>query len=233
MLQFIASITKGLEEADVYSAWASTKNVDRDNEVILPAAFRGSLQAYLKRNPVIYYDHAWASFGPPSDSTLPVGKAVGGRVDAEKGLLISWKFHELEFAQKIKYLVDAGVLNTVSVGFIPKDVVWDPIKIAEQLQRAGIELPETPRRLYKEVELLELSVVGIPSNREAEIIRGLEGKMGEQELAKAKSYIHELATAGPEPEKRGTGGETPEEPGRRFRLGAGKLAKNLKKIGGT
>jgi len=150
-----APITKA-EEAELYTAWASTKEMDRDEEIILPTAVR-NLKAFLNSNPVIYFDHAWMSW-TPSEESLPVAKAVHGFVDEEKGVQISFQFHDLEFAQKIKYLVDEGVLNTMSIGFIPKE--WD--------------FNDEGHRVYTDVELLEVSVVGIPSNRSAEILRAMD-----------------------------------------------------------
>lgn len=167
----LKAVIKGKDKEGIYSALASTKDVDRDGEVILPKAFK-NLDSYLKTNPVIYYDHAWATFGSPNEGTLPIGKAVSGHVDEENGLYLSWKFSELPFAQMVKTLVDEGILNGVSVGFIPKSWDWG----------------ENNERVYTEVELLELSVVGIPANGYAQILRRLE-EDGKQEAAVAVKSI--------------------------------------------
>jgi hypothetical protein len=135
---------------------------------------------------VIYYDHACATWDAPREETLPIGKAIAGKIDPEKGLSISWKFTDLEFAQKVKHLVDLGVLNTTSVGFIPKH--WD--------------INSDGQRAYDDVELLELSVVGIPSNREAEIQRSLTAKgFKPPVIEEVKSILHDLDSSEPTPER--------------------------------
>jgi HK97 family phage prohead protease len=157
---------------DIYNIWATTWAIDRDGERIDPNAIK-NLQKYIKENPVIYYDHGWM-LGTDADSRLPIGKAVRGIRVKDKGIKISFKFHELEFAQKIKYLVDEGVLNSGSIGFIAKDFARDP----------------DGTRVITDAELFELSVVGIPANAEAQIIRGLGNK---QEVVLAlKSVMDEF-----------------------------------------
>jgi HK97 family phage prohead protease len=208
-------ITKGAEDA-VYSAIASNAAVDRDNEIIMPTAFK-NLAQYLKSNPVIYYDHAWATWDAPREETLPIGKAVNGKIDEESGLLLSWKFTDLEFAQKVKHLVDIGVLNTVSVGFIPK--VWD--------------INSEGTRVYTDVELLELSVIGIPSNREAEIQRSLTAKgFKPPQIEEVKSILHDLDSSGPTPEMSEAGAVAVEPRGRKgLRFGTSTNVKTVK-LGG-
>jgi len=169
-------IAKKADGEEVYTAMASNAAIDRDNEIILPTAFK-NLAQYLKGNPVVYYDHAWATWDAPREETLPIGKALTGKIDPDNGLSLSWKFTDLEFAQKIKHLVDIGVLNTVSVGFIPQH--WD--------------INSDGQRVYDDVELLELSVVGIPSNREAQIERSLTAKgFKPPQIEEAKTLLREI-----------------------------------------
>jgi HK97 family phage prohead protease len=170
------TILKAQNEKDVYEAWASVAVIDRDKEFILPSAFKGSIKQYLNSNPVMFYDHAWATWDSPSESTLPIGKVVKAKIDKEKGLKIWFVFSDLDFAQQVKYLVDEGILNTISIGFIGTEYERDPVKIAELLKDEGFKTKETPLALFVKVEILENSIVGIPSNREAEIIRSYDHK---------------------------------------------------------
>ena len=48
-MENITGILKGKKD-DIYTIVASSKQVDRDNEIILPSAFK-NLDSYLKHNP--------------------------------------------------------------------------------------------------------------------------------------------------------------------------------------
>ena len=136
----------------IYSITASTGDIDRDGEVILPSSFKNSLETYLKHNPVILYGHDY--------SRPPVGKATGGRV-TDSSLELDIEFAPTPFAQEIKSLYDGGFMNSFSVGFIPRDGQFDETKGAFT---------------YTDCELLETSCVTIPSNRAATMIRDAEAK---------------------------------------------------------
>jgi HK97 family phage prohead protease len=146
--KIFGQISKGSANDDIYRITASTDDVDRQDEVIRPDAFKGSLDSYLVKNPVILFGHRW---GEP-----PVGKAVAGRV-REHSLELDIVFAETQFAKEVRSLVDGGFLNASSVGFIPKTWETDP----------------EGRRVYTDVELLELSIVPIPANAYATIQRSL------------------------------------------------------------
>jgi protein subunit release factor A len=62
----------------IVRGYASTPQVDRQGEVILPTAFESSLYNYLQ-NPVVTWSHEWWD--------VPIGKTVGARVD-ERGLYV-------------------------------------------------------------------------------------------------------------------------------------------------
>ena len=128
-----------------YEFTASTNDTDRDNEVIEQAGW--DLKNF-KKNPVILYAHNY--------SDLPIGKAT--RVNVKDGKLKNTvEFPPegtYEFADIVERLVGAGYLKTESVGFIPKE--WED----------GVDKKE-PRRTYKKQELLEISIVPVPSNPNA------------------------------------------------------------------
>ena len=148
-------VTKQIEailkrQDGTYQIWASTKDEDRDGEIILPSAFK-NLEAYLKTNPVILFGHQ--HYQPP------VGKAVAGRIK-DKGLVLDIVFAETEFGKEIKYLYDEGFMNSFSVGFIPK--AWD--------------VDGENRRVFTDVELLEVSAVPVPANAAATMMRSAKSK---------------------------------------------------------
>lgn len=122
----------------IIRGWASTKYEDRDREIIEPEAIRQSLEIF-KMNPVVLRDH---------DMRRPVGKMVYGDVN-ETGFWI-----EAEIATGTKdadetwALIEQDVLRAISIGFIAKEY-------------------DAKERKIKQLELLEFSVVSIPSNRQS------------------------------------------------------------------
>jgi HK97 family phage prohead protease len=95
------------------------------------------------KNPVLLWGH--------DSRALPIGKVTNIK-RAENSLLFDAKFaiEENDFAAKVAKLVKGGYLNTFSVGFLPK-------------QREGDK--------FTKQELLEISVVNVPANPEAEVSR--------------------------------------------------------------
>ena len=146
------TIYKLLENCEVkkvgrrqYEFTASTADMDRDGEVIDATGW--DLKNF-KKNPVIMYAHDYRS--------LPIGKA--SRVWVHNGVLKNTiEFPPegtYEFADIVEKLVDTGYLKTESVGFIPKK--WE-----------DGDGEKAPRRTYTKQELLEISIVPIPSNPDA------------------------------------------------------------------
>jgi len=124
---------------------ASTEGIDRDGEVI---EAKGWDLKNFKKNPVIYYAHDYKG--------LPVGRAP--KVWVSDGTLRNHvEFPPdgtYELADIVRRLVDAGYLRAESVGFIPKE--WE-----------DGDGEKIPKRTYKKAELLEISIVGVPSNPDA------------------------------------------------------------------
>lgn len=125
----------------------STGLIDRQGESINPEGW--SLDNF-KKNPIILFGHDYYS--------LPIGKAL--KVWVEEGkLMFTIKFSSKPFAQDVFDLIKEGMLNAVSVGFIP--LKWD----------------EKGDYTFAEQELLELSVVPVPANPEALIANGVGEKI--------------------------------------------------------
>lgn len=150
------TIYKVLENCEVkkvgerqYEFIASTADMDRDGEVI--SADGWDLKNF-KKNPVILFGHDYRS--------LPIGKAT--KIGVRDGKLMNVvEFPPegtYEFADTVQRLVDTGYLKTQSVGFIPRK--WDDGDFED-------EKSNKPRRTYTKQELLEISIVPVPSNPNA------------------------------------------------------------------
>lgn len=134
---FFKGYIQKAQEDNIYEFIASTASVDRQGDSIDQSGWE--LENYLK-NPVILFAHNY--------SELPIAKAVEV-IKADSALIIKIQFASEEAnpkAQQIKRLVDEGILNTTSVGFIQKE-------------RNG--------SIITKAELLEVSIVPVPANQDA------------------------------------------------------------------
>jgi HK97 family phage prohead protease len=158
-VNFSATITKDEKIDGEYRAYASTSDIDRDGEIVLPHSFT-NLEQWVKNQGPIYYGHAWRSYGTSTEENLPIGKATGAWIEPDR-MGIKFVFADggpMLFAKKVRWLVDNGYLNKMSIGAIP--LKW--------------EQDSEGHTVYTEMELLEVSVVGIPSNRSADILREMK-----------------------------------------------------------
>lgn len=129
----------------------STSQMDRDYDVIAQDGIDVSI---FTTNPVIFYSHNY--------DTLPIGKCVS--IGIEDGNLTG----VIEFApadnpaigsqaEGVYQLCRDGYLNTVSIGFIATE--WSFADDPDRYERDGADVSKC--------ELVECSIVGVPSNRGA------------------------------------------------------------------
>ena len=139
---------------------ASTEDIDRDGENIIASGW--DLKNF-KKNPVIMYGHDYRG--------LPIGRSP--KVWIENGSLknrVEFPPDGIyDFADIVRRLVDAGYLKAESVGFIP--IEWEDGDGAKG-----------PKRSYKKAELLEISIVPIPSNPNALVAAKSAGIITDEEL---------------------------------------------------
>jgi HK97 family phage prohead protease len=160
---------------------ASNADLDRDEERILPEAFKARLSIYLQ-NPVVMVGHQHRlDGGQPS----VVGRAVSVWVDKE-GLWAVIEFAKTELAETFWELYSQGYMKAVSIGFI--GIAWHN----ESVDGKNI-------RTYDEVELLEISLVAVPSNRAA-LAKSRQRKAdfvaGKQEGRQEEQLIAEMRASG-------------------------------------
>jgi len=139
----------------------STEVPDRDNEVIKADAWQ--VEKYTE-NPVVQWAHNY--------SEPPIGKTLGIRQNNKRQTIFEIEFADkdtYEFADTIYKLCVGGFLNATSVGFIP--IAWDSAK------KEG-----DPNRTFTKVELLEISIVPVPSNPEALISAREQGLISVKEF---------------------------------------------------
>lgn len=149
----------------------STRDEDREGDIL---DVEGVVLDAYRKNPVVLWAHKY--------DTLPVGRSRridirGDRLEADV------QFAPTEFAQEIKTLVDAGYIRAASVGFLPLQ--------SEPLKRG---------RRFTKWELLEWSLVPVPSNPEALLVaakaKGLKVPALSKALSSRPSMIKLPATLG-------------------------------------
>lgn len=148
---------KEVDGEKVFTFVASTADPDRHNTVLNQKGWR--LENF-KRNPIIGYQHnLYGDMCNAPDPDDVIGRGVDIYVNDDGKLILDLVFdQENEKALKVESKVDRGFLSTVSVGFIE---IGDGHR--------GNEDDGEDKELYyfHGQELLEVSVVNIPSNPNA------------------------------------------------------------------
>lgn len=166
---------RGKAEGGKLTAVASNATVDRDGEVILPAAFARHLARY-QANPVILAAHTHRSWdGTPTI----IGSATRIAIE-DNALVFDMAFARTPLASQWQSLYEDGHARAFSVGFIPIGGEWK-------------EQAEGNVYVWTEVELLEISAVPVPANPEA-LARDVDGpqleRLIDERVAKALKEMY-------------------------------------------
>lgn len=109
--------------------WASTGDLDKDGEIIEPAAFEKSLPDYLKF-PTIREMH----------QPKPIGITKETRMEKNRGLFIAAKIVDSEAWMKVK----EGVYRAFSIGGRVKNRIDNVIKELELIEISLVDVPANP-----------------------------------------------------------------------------------------
>lgn len=155
------AVSKESQDPDsgtVIKGYVSTSDLDRGNDIVDPQAFEKTIRNEYKKNPIVLYQHKFDQ---------PIGKVTFMSID-QKGLYVEASI----FEEKVEKLIKAGVLKTFSFGyFVTKaeyrdadDQLLDP---SQTVDRTRIWSEDGVKRIIKELELYESSVVSVPMNPNA------------------------------------------------------------------
>jgi HK97 family phage prohead protease len=125
----------------IIEGWASTKNIDRADEIVEPEAFANGIKSYLT-NPIVNFQH---------NTDMPIGKTIEMTIKDIEGFWIKVMLSKANDVADIVTKIKEGILRAFSIGFRPTE---EPDII-----------DNVPH--YKAIELYEVSVVSIPCNRES------------------------------------------------------------------
>lgn len=135
---------KNITENGLFSGYASIFNViDKQNDLILPGAFKESLGKNKIR---LLWQH---------DPGEPIGNIID-IYENDVGLyIVAHLLLGIKKAEEAYLMLKAGTINGLSIGYIPKKYDVDH---------------ESGARLLKQVELWEVSLVTFPANSKAQVI---------------------------------------------------------------
>lgn len=152
--------------------WGSRPTIDRDKELIEPDAW--NLDNYRK-NPVLLLCHNY--------SMPPVGKCLWVKASPQ-GLRFKAQFAKTERGRECYSLYKDGVMNAFSVGFRPRPggVIDNPAS----------EKYKGVRRVFTDVDLMEISCVPIPANSDALAEHVKAGKIITKQLQDELELVLEL-----------------------------------------
>jgi len=144
----------GDEESRAVTFRASTPTRDRHDSIVMP---EGIQTANFEKNPIFGWGHD--VYDSSSMSSI-IGKVTGFHRSAESFDV------DVEFApadvnpagEMALRMVRGEYLSMVSIGFMPIDAGFEVVDESEVF-------------IYRRVDLLEVSLVPIPANPEAEVIR--------------------------------------------------------------
>ena len=139
-------------EKGIYEAWVSTEDVDRDGDILLAD---GADTGNYMRNPLVLFGHKYG------DAAAVVAKTLEIAVTAGKGIKLTFQFLKRGLsatADLVHDLWKEEFLNAMSVGFIPEKWEKRTNEEGEELERGF---------LFPKWEMLEGSIVTIPSNQDA------------------------------------------------------------------
>ena len=145
-------------------------NIDRQGDMILPGAYAKALPEFLDDGGVILADHV--------NKTMAVAAILRDASEDKSGLLVSGGFSATETGQRLRQLLKEKAVNKMSISFMAASKKVKEADIHAIWRRHGyqpssgqMQLSKSGANLISDVnEILEVSFVPIPANREAGIV---------------------------------------------------------------
>ncbi len=147
---------KEVGDTGTFEIVISTDDIDRHGEIVDQKGI--DFTAYMK-NPVVLWGH--------NHNQIPVGvtdEIYTRNLGAQTQTVAKGRFAAHEFAQTLRQLYDAKMLNTSSIGFIPKEYNGSTITKSELLEWSFVSIPANPYALalgksgFNVAELIEKGV---------------------------------------------------------------------------
>lgn len=164
-------------EKSVVAYANKSDSIDRSGDLIDDNAWE--LENFIE-NPVIPAFHKY--------DRPPIGRAAWTKVYPGQGLKFKVKFAETEEGETFYKLYSSGVMNAFSVGFIPKEILYkdDMNEVEIKKYTRGGKIPD---RVFKKVELLEISAVVVPDHYSALVERVANGEITTKSIV---DFVNEI-----------------------------------------
>lgn len=150
----IARVTGVNEQERTVTALVSTPNADRYEEIVEAEAFKKWLPVFMS-NPVAVAGHTYVGWA--GEATV-IGHWVEVKI-TKQGIEATMMFAETELAKDYWLLYKDGHMRAFSVGWITHEWKMMELEVAPGIKKRI--------RVFTEVELIEISAVAIPANRES------------------------------------------------------------------
>jgi len=164
-------ILKADSKGDFYlEGYCATTDLDRQDEIILETALEKALED-VRQNRTVFYEHQSTNF--------PIGKIIDAKIIKEgNSSKLYVKVFISKTAETVRTLIEEGILNKFSIG--------GKVLKFRKAEADGKEITE-----IQDMELYEVSVVGLPANIEAkaigfEIKKSLELNLEKKEEVKVE-----------------------------------------------
>jgi len=167
------AVSAGIVETDSggFRGYASRfLNIDRQGDMVLPGAFAKALPQFMDDGGLVLADH---------DNRA--GSVIGTLIDAKEdntGLMVDVQFSATKAGQEVRRLMTEKALRKMSISFYAKPArlnekqvhgVWS--NYGYRPDKRQMELAKSGAKMIGDVsEIIEVSVVPIPANPEANIL---------------------------------------------------------------
>jgi len=154
-------------------------NIDRQGDIVLPGAFAKALPEFMADGGLVLADH---------DNRT--GSVIGTLIDAKEdqnGLLVDVQFSATKAGQEVRRLMTEKALRKMSISFYAKPAKLTEKQVHGVWSNFGYRPDERQKMLAKSgakmigavSEIVEVSVVPIPANPEADIlaVKSFEGQI--------------------------------------------------------
>lgn len=151
------------------AGYASTYEMDRDGEKVVPGAFEKSLSHYMDTNPVMLWNH---------DAAQPIGHFTGARVDGN-GLWVEGVV--TAHNHPVYPLIKGGSVRTFSIGG-QFGYEGADIKEVDLFEISVVSIPANPKAVFSVQKAFDLTRKGLTPEQYREAIRQAEERLAREPL---------------------------------------------------